>query len=584
MPFHPSRRRLSRSVFLHGLLFAVIALVRMPTPPTALADPPKRPHREAPADKTAAVQLRSRIKALLKDGRIDDAVRAAQSALRDAPEDNAIRREFIDLHLSLGRSWLAEERFNDALTALDAVLRVQPGQPDAALLKKSIDDARRSIPTRLAQAREWVGIEWFEPAFNAYRQAVALAPERRNDWLKGYRAAAIGAGDDDYITKNFHQAFYYYDAALKLGDEAGIRPAPAVVSRWMQSLVHALDDDNRVRYPAAYWKIIFERISQTEYTGPDAAALRATLEGLAFEHAGDAERAVQAYGRAVRPQSRRTSSNVSAARRAAIDMVRKEYNVEAIGRRADEWKRNDTEAMQLFESDRFRIHHRNAVVAQQVGRSLDFHFARIADSWALDIDEIPWETKADVYLHSDRHAFLEATGQSPPVTAISRIRMQGGTIQQKIIHVHLADPMLLSSSLAHELAHLMTAEIRRDRPLPAVIAEGLALNAEPHCRHRQFARLFEEQKQPASIRRLLAFDDVHPTDVSFYSAAHRLMTVLRTRSHPADLLALRSESMDAKELARKCGFADARQLQLMYTRLAPDENRARIDNQPGSTN
>lgn len=578
MPFHVPRRRRIPSTSLPCITFFVLALVQAPLTHTAFADPPKRPERGGEERWSAADRLRSRIKALLKDGRIDDAVRAAQSALRDAPDDAAVRNEFVDLHMSLARSWLIEERFADASTALEAVLRANPGQADAALLKRSIDDARRAIPSRLAQARNWIGIEWFEPAFITFRQAIALSPERRGDWLADYRTAAIGAGDDDYITKNFHQAFYYYDAAIKLGEEAGIRPAPALVSRWMQSLVHALDDDGRVRYPAAYWKIIFERIRQTNYQGPDAAALRATLEGLAFEHAGDADRAAQAYARAVDSRSRRTSSSLAAVRRAAIDALRSVYDVDAIGRRAGEWTRSDTDTPQLFESKRFRIHHRNAIVAQQVGRALDFHFERIADSWALDLDEIPWATKANIYLHSDRHAFFEATGQSPPVTAISRVRMQGTTIQQKVIHVHLADPMLLSSSLAHELAHLMTAEIRRDRPLPAVIAEGLALNAEPQCRHRQFARLFEAQKQPATIRRLLAFEDVHPTDASFYSDAHRLMRVLRTRTHPADILALRSESMDVKELARKCGFGGWKQLQRMYIRMAPDMD------QPGSTN
>jgi len=575
------RLRRSRRIALSALI-ALLCVAVLPHPTSAA--PPKRKSHAADTEESAVRRLRSRVRRLLKEKRFEDAVRAAQIALRDAPDSPAVRREFVDLHLSIARSWLAEERFDDAATALDAALRAQPNETDALRLRQSIEAARRAAPTRVARAREWIDLEWYEPAFNTFRQAIALRPERRGEWLRDYRASAVGAGDDDYVTKNFHQAFYYYDAAIQIGLDAEIPAEPGLVSRWMQSLVHALDDDGRIRYPQAYWKVIFQRIAETRYDGPDAPALRATLEGLAFEHAGDRARAAQAYGQAIGKRLRGYATNVSAIRRTAIESLRRLYDVEAIGRRSGEWARNDTDEMQLYESPRFRIHHRNAVIAQRVGRALDFHFARIADDWALDLDEIPWEEKADIYLHTDRRAFFEATGQSAPVTAVSQIRLQGGAVRRKIIHAHLSDPMLLSSSLAHELAHLITAEIRRDRPLPAIIAEGLALHVEPQCRHRQFARLFEDLKRPAGVKRLLAFSDVHPTDAAFYAEAHRLMTVLRSRAHPADLMGLSGENIDASVLARRCDFGDARQLQSLYSQMAPQRADRRATRRQGSTN
>ena len=33
-----------------------------------------------------------------------------------------------------------------------------------------------------------------------------------------------------------------------------------LISRWLQSLVHALDSESRIRYPESYWKLIFRRI------------------------------------------------------------------------------------------------------------------------------------------------------------------------------------------------------------------------------------------------------------------------------------------------------------------------------------
>lgn len=583
MPQKPRRTRPHQTSFIAGIP-ALLAIVVASLAPAAKGDPSRPSDAARQASATVAEQLRSRIKSLLKAGRIDEAVRVAQSALRDAPDDLAIRREFIDLHISLARSWLAEERFIDAETVLDAVLRVQPGQTDASQLKQSIDAARRAIPDRLRSAREWIDLEWHEPAFNAFRQAIALAPEHRGEWLRDYRSAAVGAGDDEYLTKNFHQAFYYYDAALELGESLEIAADPALISRWLQSLVHALDSESRIRYPESYWKLIFRRIGPLRDAGRRSDTLKATLEGFAFEHAGDDQRAAQSYARAVGTAERRKRLSAAGLKRAAIREVRALYDPDATGRRGEEWRRRDTDAMQLLESSRFRVHHRNAIVAQRVVRALDFHFARLADAWALDLEEVPWEHKADVYLHADPHAFFEATGQSPPVTAISRIQLQGSAVTQKVIHAHLADPLLLSSSLAHELAHLMTAELRRDRPLPAVLTEGLALHAEPQCRHRQFARLFEQQKRATPVRRLLEFEDVHPTDADFYAGAHRLMTVLRSRVALADILELRGDAIDANRLARACGYANPRQLQRDYQRITPDERGGAGANQPGSTN
>ena len=108
-------------------------------PPT---DPPGRgPESTAKGGTSDADALRRRIKSLLSADRIDEAVRVAQAALREAPENASIRREFVELHLSLARGWLAEERFGDAEIALDAVLRAHEGQSDAVRLKQSIDSA-----------------------------------------------------------------------------------------------------------------------------------------------------------------------------------------------------------------------------------------------------------------------------------------------------------------------------------------------------------------------------------------------------------------------------------------------------------
>ena len=332
----------------------------------------------------------------------------------------------------------------------------------------------------------------------------------------------------------------------------------------MQSAAHALATDAaRVDYPPAHWKLLHSRLQMLAFPGD--APLRHTIAGLAFEAADQPDRAARCYARAAGQSTDLiTNETTSRLRAAAMQRVRQLYDADLTGRRDGIWRQHATGNWQVLEVRRFRIHHRNDAAARRMAAALDFHFARIARRWSLDENEIPWSQPADIFLHADAKSFADATDQPPPVTAVSHIQMQGDRIIAKTIHAHQQDALLLSSSLAHELAHLATAELRRDRPLPAVIAEGLALDMEPACRHRQFARLFAGLPQPSPVARLLTANDLHPPETHFYAEAHRLVTVLRTRTSPAALIAMEFEAFELPRLATRCGFSDAHALQRAY--------------------
>lgn len=525
------------------------------------------PNRSNPTRPANADSVRIQVTRLIKEGRIDDAVRTVQTALKNAPDDAAIRNEFIDLHLSLARGWLREERFDDVAKALTAILSVAPGQPDALRLQRAIDDARRSIPKRIDGAKRWIDIEWFEPAFNTFRQAIALSPENRDRWLDDYRAAAVGAGDDHYLTKNFHQAFYYYDAATQLDAERNRSSDATLAARWIQSAIHALSHDaDLVGYPQDHWKMIYQRAEKLRFAEDEP--FRLIIAGLAYESAGQADRAAESYINAIGDKnSRHRRDSVAALRSAALNSVRQYYDVGLTRRRIGLWQRHESGDWQTLDVGRFRVHHRNPAVAQRVEDALNFHFSRIAHRWAHDEAEIPWSQPADIYIHADADAFAVATEQPGNVTAVSHVQLQGDRVISKRIDAHQRDPLLLSSSLAHELAHLMAAELRRDRPLPPVIAEGIALDVEPACRHRQFARIFADLKHPASLTKLLAAADAHPPETNFYAEAHRLTTVLLSRVDVASLMSMTLDGHDAARIASRCGFTNKRQLQTTYRNL-----------------
>ena len=517
--------------------------------------------QKSPAD-ILARQIREHLRA----GRIDEALQAAQKSLALFPEDAAVRQEFLALHISLARSMIAEENFTAAEQALLSALKINDDHAEARRLISVINSARKEVPRHVEQAKRWITLEWFEPAFNALRQAGALRPTESHTWAMSYREASIGAGDDHYFTKTFHEAFYYYDAAIKLGEELEKKPSSSLTSRWIQSMVHALADDiDRTQYPPAYWKLALKRADEASFDKEGGTVLKAMLRGLAYENMNLPSKAAVEYGRVLgRPLVSFDANLVAQSRKSALRSLRGLYDIRLSKRRHGFWSRDKSEDWKVLESPGFRIHHRNLEVAQRVAKSLRFHFARIADLMALDPHEVPWPVSCDVHLYAGGAEFREATGQAKHVQAISIIRKQGQTLQSHAIHAIQTDPLLLSASLAHELSHLMVGTMTDHRPFKAVMNEGIALQVEPPCRHRQFARLFARIKKPRSVSKLLGMSEVHPPTPDFYAEAYRLMAVLIERGDLSMALEAGASETDRRKLAKLFGFSNGSALEQAY--------------------
>jgi len=518
------------------------------------------------AEDRPAQTLRTTIRDHLDKGDIPGAIEAAQRALRRHPSNADVRNEFIDLHLSLAHHMLREEDFAAAEPVLRAVRAVAPDHPDAVNLLAAIARARAGVDEKMATVRQWLELEWFEPAFQAVRQARALRPEKAESWATWQLVAAIGAGDDNYFTKNFHKAFYFYDAALQLHAKLDREVDATLASRWLQSLAHALAEDvGRIPYPPAYWQMTLAKAAGAAAPRSTRVPLLELLRGLAHESLGEPDKAIMQYRKlARRPEMHGDPADVSRTREAALRAIRQFYDPRLSDRRPGPWQRHGSGNWQVLEIDGFRIHHRNALVARRAADALHFHRERIAAWLALPIEQMAWRVPADVYLHADADAFRATTEQAAGVTAISRIVARGESLQSHAIHAHQADPLLLSSTLAHELSHLMLGAYLDYRPMPGALLEGLALHVEPPCRHRQFARLFAQLDAPPRLASLLEVQDVHPPDTDFYAAAYQLAGVMLERIPARRWLDHDPPPTTAPRMARLAGFDDARTLEAAY--------------------
>lgn len=567
---HPQRT--NRIRWRQYLALAAVSLVPLATI-SAFADDPAPPTtgrattvgNKSPLDLPA---LREQIRKHLQAGELDSALERLNHALAAHPNHTALRTEGIDLYLSLAKTWMGQEEFLAAERALDAVLRLDANHVDARHLRAIILDARRRLPAQLQQAHQWLAVEWFEPAFNTLRQARGLIEQPDSSLQIAFRAAALGAGDDNYFTKSFHKAFYYYDAALQLHDDQKTAP-PTLVSRWLQSLVHALSDDvGNKRYGESYWRLTISKAEHHAGKIENLQPLMILLRGLAYEAAGDARAAAQQYARIAGTASNGTIVDL---RDAATRRIRSFYDQNLSNRRAGAWQSSERGPQSSLATKRFRIFHSDDHIRKQIAVALDFHLDRIIQLAGWNLSDLVWPQKIEIHIYPTDGAFTQATEQPANVTAISHIRRDGNVILDWSIHARATDPLLLSSSLPHELFHLLMEANGAAGRTPAALAEGLALHVEPPCRHRQFVRLFKSQPQPAALAELLQSEGVHPTTPEFYAQAHRLVAVIRDRVEFAKIVAAVARGDDVNRLANMAGFADASRLQRRYLRIFSEQ-------------
>lgn len=460
---------------------------------------------------------------------------------------------------------MAEEQFALAEKTLEAAVRVRPADPEPHDLLRRITAGRAAAPARVKTVRQWLALEWYEPAFVTLRQAIALLPSRRSEWLADFYEASIGAGDDEYITKNFHAAAFYYDAALKLGDEIGRPPTTALLDRWLQCLAHAMARDvDRTIYPPEFWRLSLRRAATAGSASPDADKMLAILRGLAYENLGDSGKAADEYSRFLERPSTESTTDVTVLRKQVLRSLRRRYDVASCGRRKGFWQQADSGGPRVLQRGRFRIHHRNEQAARLVADATEFHFARIADLLSLDVGEISWQAPCDIFLYVDGRSFREALGHAEDVRAASVIDSSGRRLVRHEIHLHQQDPMMLSASLSHELAHLMIASQNEYRPMPAVISEGLALHVEPKCRRRQFARLFRDLPRPRKLGVLLNVSQTHPPEAEFYSEAYQFVDVLARQGGLGRVLDVNDNGVTIPQLAQRFHFASPADLEAAY--------------------
>jgi tetratricopeptide (TPR) repeat protein len=477
-----------------------------------------------------ALALQERLTGLLAAGDVAGAIAAAQAAVRAQPDDEAVRAEFAALHLALARDWIAVGRVEDAQTAVDAVLRVAPQHAAARRLAAALRQQRQRVAEASERLDRLLELELFDGALRLIHEIEASQAGDAGITDQQREAARRGTADDHYLARNFHEAVALYDE-LQLDDaaDAGVR------QRWLIALTLALSDTPRSAGGDIDAATLRARVREiAPHRGGDRLAH--IIAGLLAERDGDLVTAGQEYARAAGeiwrlPPADRRRARVAELRQRAVADARALHQQTPTGRRGGFWSIALPDVWKQDRTDHFVVFARNALVAERVGAAAEFHLAELA-RW-LDI-ALParWTPRCEIRVHATQADLRAATGLRGIGHAVSHSRVQGDRVLSRAMHVFQADPWLLSSTLPHELVHVLLASDAPEAHLPLTIEEGLALHAEPPARQLMYRRRLPAAAPVLAV--LLRRDELPADPEPFYAAAAALVaTLLQQNDQPA---------------------------------------------------
>ncbi len=181
----------------HAGIYALLAtLVSASMPAIAQQD------ANQPPDHPLVRQVRE----LLAQGKAADALTLTAEQHQAKPGDATVLAVYTGLRMSIARQAISAQKFADAEKLLQQVADAQPGHKSAPEMLKHIRAARSRVPQALSDAGQLLRIERFEQAAILLAQAAGLTPSDSAKWKEPWLTAAIGAGDDHYLMRNYTAA------------------------------------------------------------------------------------------------------------------------------------------------------------------------------------------------------------------------------------------------------------------------------------------------------------------------------------------------------------------------------------------
>ena len=194
-------------------------------------------------------------------------------------------------------------------------------------------------------------------------------------------------------------------------------------------------------------------------------------------------------------------------------------------------------AWQVHESPNFRIYHCDPAMAERAAAVAESVRTAQARRWGSTATRAPWSPRCELYLYPTARSYAEATGQPEMSPGLSTMSNNGVRVLSRRMSLRADNPLMLTTTLPHEVTHIVLADLFVAQAIPRWADEGLAVLAEPESEQRQrqadlkgpldAGRIFE-------AGRLMAMDYPDPNDWRLFYAQSVSLTQFLVEQGPPE--------------------------------------------------
>ncbi len=194
-------------------------------------------------------------------------------------------------------------------------------------------------------------------------------------------------------------------------------------------------------------------------------------------------------------------------------------------------------AWQVHETANFRIYHCDPTLAERAAAVAEAVRTAQARRWGSTTARAAWSPRCELYLYPTARGYAEATGQPEMSPGISTMSTNGVRVLSRRMNLRVDNPLMLTTTLPHEVTHIVLADLFVVHTIPRWADEGLAVLAEPateqHLRQADLKGPLDAGRV-FKVGQLMTMDYPDPKDWRLFYAQSVSLTVFLVEQGPPE--------------------------------------------------
>jgi len=455
-------------------------------------------------------------KRMLAVERFEPAVRAFEDALLNDKKNQEVRRMLANAYWLQAKKYRDLNRLVESKAALDSLVKLDPNaelvKHTAVLTLRELKEQEQNVDEKMGAARALVDKEELNAALQAYERILAQSPDNRS--VIAPEMAQIHVKRASVYARNGQllNAAGELEAAMRLDPKLSDSLEKAYCSCALPNILSNLAI-GELSEAKADLKRALEVAPNSKYVLYVAGRLEESLN----KNAEASDYYARALGTRVANPTPTYLAELRKRVEAQVDLKGNTLSIDTSSAQMQGFAVSASGEAKSFDTENFTVYHYNEGLAREAGARIEIDRQRILSETGLT----PWTGRAKIYLHRTQAEYTARTGLPEWTGGVTKTARTGAHLSQMDIHSWQTSPRLLTSTLPHEITHLIIAENSADRALfPRCFNEGFAVMMEPKP-HRDyymnFLRMRLKSQSFIPLSELIVAKD-YPQDPEFFYA------------------------------------------------------------------